>query len=219
MSSGERLYAGQTAATRDADRRARLLAAALQAFGTRGYFATAIEDLCAEAHIGTRSFYVFFATKEDLLLALYDELTDEVRAAVRGALERAPLEHAASARAGLMAFTGALLEDERKARVVIDGLIGVSPRCERRRREELRAFAAVIAQQRAKVGGPPMGEVELHVLMTALVGATIEVLVDWLRDRRGPLEPVVDQLVNLYVAPLTPRWAAAADATPQNRPS
>jgi hypothetical protein len=30
---------------------------------------------------------------------------------------------------------------------------------------------------------------------------------------------VVDQLVNLYVAPLTPRWAAAADATPQNRPS
>jgi AcrR family transcriptional regulator len=186
------------------------MAAALEAFGTRGYFDTSIEDLCAEAHVATRSFYHHVASKEDLLLALYDELLDGVRAAVVTALEEAPPESEASARAGLEAFTGVLLDDERKAQVVVAGLIGVSARCERRRREELRAFAAVIARQRVKVGGwGPLSDAELRVRSMALVGATIEVLIDWLQDRHAPLAMVIDELVSLYVAPLELRRPGA----------
>ncbi len=202
--ASRRPYRGQSPSARLADRRRRLLDAGLDSFGTVGYFGTSIEALCAAAQVSNRSFYEHFSSKEELLLAVYDELLGDVRAGVLEALSRRPLELTTGARAGLHAFVEAVVEDDRKAHVVIAGLIGVSERCEQRRRQELRAFARVIADG-IRTFDPEIAAVrELPVLSMALVGATIEALIDWLSSARDvPIERVLDELVHVFEGAIT----------------
>jgi AcrR family transcriptional regulator len=67
----QRRYAGLTPDERREDRRQRLLAAALQLFGTTGYANTSIERLCQESGVSTRYFYEEFTGREALLEQLY----------------------------------------------------------------------------------------------------------------------------------------------------
>ncbi|MEV6978263.1 TetR/AcrR family transcriptional regulator [Kitasatospora sp. NPDC093806] len=57
--------------------RARILTAASGLFLSEGYGRTSIEDVCAAAGYTRGAFYSNFASKEDLLLALFDERAAE----------------------------------------------------------------------------------------------------------------------------------------------
>ncbi|MFE1805893.1 MULTISPECIES: TetR/AcrR family transcriptional regulator [unclassified Streptomyces] len=57
--------------------RARILSAAGGLFLSAGYARTSIEDICTAAGYTRGAFYSNFATKEDLLLALFDEQAAE----------------------------------------------------------------------------------------------------------------------------------------------
>jgi AcrR family transcriptional regulator len=70
--TGERRYGGKTATERRDERRERLLDAGLELFGTDGFAAVTIEALCAEAGLNPRYFYEQFATREELLGAVYE---------------------------------------------------------------------------------------------------------------------------------------------------
>lgn len=174
--------------------------AGLECFGTVGYFSTSIEGLCSSAHVSNRSFYEHFETKEDLLIAVYDELLEDISARVVSALSVPPASVAAYARAGLQAFTDGVLEDDRGAQIVIRGLVGVSPRCERHRREVLRAFAKIIGEGFRRADSFEAERHNLDVLSIALVGATIEALIDWLNAPEATIGEVLDELVQLYAA-------------------
>jgi AcrR family transcriptional regulator len=63
-----------TRAERKAQTRTDLLRAANRLFLRNGYVATAVEDIATEAGVTTGAVYSNFATKEDLFLALIDEL-------------------------------------------------------------------------------------------------------------------------------------------------
>src|SRR6266849_4879099 len=84
-----RRYRQQTPDERRTGRRARLLDAALEAFGTRGYQATSIEQLCADASISTRNFYEEFPGREALLIELHDVLNPRAFDAVIRAMASA----------------------------------------------------------------------------------------------------------------------------------
>lgn len=198
-----REYRGQTAVARDADRRRRLVEAGLESFGSVGFFGTSIEGLCAAAHVSNRSFYEHFRSKEELLLAIYDQLLEDLENRVVTALSRRQPDFAAFARAGLEAFAEVLREDDRKAQIVIVGLIGVSERCEQRRRAALRAFAQVVSQGIRTFDGDIERRRDLPVLSMALVGATIESFIDWLSGPGVAVEQVIDELVHLYTAAVT----------------
>ncbi|HEU4463097.1 MAG TPA: helix-turn-helix domain-containing protein [Solirubrobacterales bacterium] len=62
--------------------RARVLDAAVAMFAEKGYPATTVDDLVVAAKIGVGSFYAFFSGKEQCLLAAYDRIAEEARAAV-----------------------------------------------------------------------------------------------------------------------------------------
>ncbi|WP_239004040.1 TetR/AcrR family transcriptional regulator [Nocardia panacis] len=73
---------------KDRTRRA-LLAAAVELFETRGYEQTTVADIAAAAEVGTRTFFNYFASKEELL---FPEPDDRVRAAVAAIAVRRPDE-------------------------------------------------------------------------------------------------------------------------------
>ncbi len=66
-----------------------LTAAALELFESRGYDETTIAEIAAAAEIGTRTFFSYFPSKEDLL---FPEADARVRAAVNAIASRGPAD-------------------------------------------------------------------------------------------------------------------------------
>src|ERR1700745_3649730 len=81
----QRTYGGVSADERIAARRARLLGAGLELFGTRGFAATGVKDVCRQAGLTDRYFYESFNDGGELFLAVFDRITDEVLPVVAGA--------------------------------------------------------------------------------------------------------------------------------------
>jgi AcrR family transcriptional regulator len=198
----ERRYAGMAAAERRDARRRRLLDAGLDAFGTSGYASSSIEGLCTAAGVSTRHFYEHFDSREALLTAVYERVIEEVATSVHAASEGAPLEVVARSRAGLRAFIEPLLSDERKGRVVLIEVVGVSDALEHRRRDVVRGFAAVAkAMSHRLIAAGAMPERELDLGMVLLVGAVNELLVDVMyRERRPSIDELVEAATRLYAA-------------------
>ncbi|WP_280275033.1 TetR/AcrR family transcriptional regulator [Nocardia wallacei] len=73
---------------RERTRRA-LLEAAVDLFETRGYESTTVADIAATAEVGTRTFFNYFESKEELL---FPEPDERVRAAVHAIATRRPDE-------------------------------------------------------------------------------------------------------------------------------
>lgn len=176
-----RPYGGMSSEERRARRREQLLAAGLELFGTRGYRASSVREICLAASLNRRYFYESFSAREDLLQAIYNELVTELGTAMFEAVNAVEdLEE--KIRAGMTAFWAWMTVDHRRAQILTVEIIGVSEDLERRRREARHAFAELItAQTRAALGDRPVN-VNLTVMSRALVAATIDLVIDWMRD-------------------------------------
>ncbi len=72
------------------DTRARLLAAARQAFAEQGYAHTSMDDFTAAVGLTRGALYHHFGSKEKLLLAVIDQLEGEVGARLQAIADSAP---------------------------------------------------------------------------------------------------------------------------------
>ena len=68
-------------------RRRRLLDAMAHVVSRKGYAATTIADLAAEARVSRRTFYEHFATKAECLIALYEAASDQALEVLKGAID------------------------------------------------------------------------------------------------------------------------------------
>jgi len=57
----------------------RLLDSALLVFAERGYHATRVDDICDRAEVSHGTFYLYFASKDDLFASLVDEVVVQMR--------------------------------------------------------------------------------------------------------------------------------------------
>lgn len=209
MTETGRVYGGRSETERREARRSRLLAAGLDLFGVEGWSTTTIEKLCASAGVATRSFYEEFASREALLLAVFEDVlagvVDEVTPKV---LDQRSVE--AQVRAGLQGYVDHLTADPRRARVV-HREVRIAGTLENQRHAMTVRFAELIART-ARLGPSPRS----RVLGVALAGAVSEVLVDWVEhpEPRPETGPLVDVLVGLFLAA-----AAAYVPSPISSPS
>lgn len=139
------LWRGSDRRTRDDERRGRLLDAALELFGTRGYRATSVQQVCREAGVSSRSFYELHNGLESLFAELYDLLNVEVIAGIVGVRAASgPQDLPAVVRAVVTGALTPMLRDERTYRVLEVEAVGVSDEIERQRRRTYQAIAATI---------------------------------------------------------------------------
>jgi AcrR family transcriptional regulator len=197
-----RRYGGKTTEERRAQRREQLLDAGLELFGSDGFANVTIESLCAAAGLNPRYFYEQFATREEVLGAVYERHVLAVLTKVQAAIAQAPADPATRLERGLTAFVSATLADERAARINYFEMVGVSAALEAQRRGVLRAYAELIAAQASQLDDlGPLGRGDRRMTAVALVGATDGLIIDWLTsDQRPPRQAIVETLLQIFAA-------------------
>lgn len=88
---------------RGAARRAKILKAAEQVIGEKGFSAASIADITRAADTAMGTFYIYFSSKEEVFHELVLTMGQETRKRVAGAIAEAP-DRLAAERAGLEAF-------------------------------------------------------------------------------------------------------------------
>lgn len=200
-----RVYGGRTDAERRADRRERLLAAGLELFGTLGWAGTSIERICSLAGVATRSFYEEHAGREQLLLAVYDDVLAGAARAVLEAVEAAGASAQDRTRTGVAAYVEHLTQDPRRARVVHREVraAGAGREVLTHRAAAVTRFTGIVVDE-FRLQGVPRDEHERGLVALALTGAVNEVMADWVSrsSPRPPTAPLVRTLTRLYLAAL-----------------
>ena len=116
--TGPRRWRGQEPEDRRAARRAQLIEAGLQIMGTEGAAAATMRATCREAALTERYFYESFANRDELLVAVLDEVVLGARDTILDALEAAPSEPSALIRHVVKAFTTYVFKDPRRGRIM-----------------------------------------------------------------------------------------------------
>ncbi len=77
-----------SAADRAGDKRERILSAAERIFARHGFFAAKVSDVAKEAGVADGTIYLYFKSKDDLLISLFErrmlELTEALQEAIAG---------------------------------------------------------------------------------------------------------------------------------------
>lgn len=193
-------YAGRTSEQLAAERRQRLLEAALDLFAERGFSRTPIELLCSTARVTTRHFYEHFESREAVLVALYDRIMLDTRRVVAEALLRESQTPRERMEAALRAFVDGCTQDPRRTRILCVEVIGVSSEMFDRRRAAIHEFAGVLNSfTRALVANGELPDRDYFRTCIGMIGAIRELMTEWLiSDPRGPIEQVHAHLKSLF---------------------
>ncbi|GGN96915.1 TetR/AcrR family transcriptional regulator [Nocardia rhizosphaerihabitans] len=189
-------YTGTSVAERQIERRALFIEAGLTVFAEKSFANSSLTDVCAAAGLSRRQFYEQFAGREELLVAVYDTVQGKARDAVAAALAAAETDDLrALIDAAVRAYTTAITDDIRCAKVAFVEIVGVSPAIEEHRaqvRDRWGEVVAAIAAGREQARTPPGG---WRVSMAAFIGAVNGAVHQWsLDDPRPP----VDELVEVF---------------------
>jgi AcrR family transcriptional regulator len=87
-----------------------LLGAAEELFGERSYWRTTVADICARAGMATGSFYAHFDSKAAIFTAVVRQINEDLRKAIRAAIETAGPAQRDRERASFRAFFTLLSE-------------------------------------------------------------------------------------------------------------
>jgi AcrR family transcriptional regulator len=208
-----RRYGGQSVKERLAQRRERLVEAGFALFATQGYASTSIELICSKASVTARHFYEQFASREALLLEVYDGVFDRARKAVVTALHRTHAKPRDRVTAGIEAYVHAVLDDPRNARIACVEVVGATPKIERRRRRAIHEIAALIeSEAHALADRGSVVRRDFSLTAIAMAGACNELVTDAImRPTPPPTFAIVDALVGLFLAVIAD---AEAEVTP-----
>jgi AcrR family transcriptional regulator len=202
------MYGGVTAEQRQADRRRRLMDAALEMIGTEGWSKTTLRGVCERASVGPRFFYESFENLDELAAAVLDEIVHEALAKVLSTVADAP-DLPEKAHRALEVFIGEVTDDPRRARLLFSEAHG-SEVLMARRFALVRTIAQVLAEQARQFLRIPEGSEQLtQAAALVLTGGVAEMVLAWLD---GDLDLSREELVDLS-AELLLTTAANAPAT------
>lgn len=200
-----RAYRGVSSEQRRAERRARLIAAAIAVYGERGYRQATVKAVCDQAGLTERYFYESFANSEDLLVTSFNAVTHAVFDEIRAAARAAGRARVARSRAMLDAYFSALQRDPASARVYLVEIRGVSREVDKAFDAALRAIGAEVARQIGPKAAPD------ELLQAGIVGGVIHIALRWIGDGyQPPLPQVTDAALRLGMVLTRPVRATKA---------
>lgn len=187
------VYGGRTHEERRRERRGRLLEAVLSLWGADDATPVTMTRVCTEAGLSERYFYEQFTNLDAALLAVLEQVAQEIAQTSVAALEETEGDPRARARAGIAAFVGILTDDPRKGRVAMIQSVA-HPALRARRAELLRDFVTLTVDTAEGLHaesawrGP-----EGRLAATMFIGGVAQLVTDWLE---GAVEATPDEIVD-----------------------
>ncbi|HMK13382.1 MAG TPA: TetR family transcriptional regulator [Acidimicrobiales bacterium] len=181
--------------------RAEIERVAMQLFVERGFDAVTVDEIGAAAEVSHRTFYRYFASKEDVVLHDIREMLDDVRAAFAQRPASEPVIESIRAVTLQLAATYEHDGDDDRKRVE---LLLATPSLQHRRQEQhVLLEAALVPLIAERLSADPSRDMR-PALIAACAGAAIRVATDaWIAsDRTRPLAPTVDEAFSLLIAGL-----------------
>ena len=194
--SPTRSYGGVSAADRAAARRAALVDAAIRLFGTQGYVATGVKQLCREAGLTDRYFYESFRDRGELYAAAFEHVVTELLAVVGSAALAEVGAPDRQARAAVEGFIGHLTADPAKAKLLFLEVGAVGGEVAREVRASTRRFAELLAGAARPHLAPGTSDLRLTMAALSLIGAMGVVILEWLD---GALDATVEEITDYFV--------------------
>ncbi|WP_421120634.1 TetR/AcrR family transcriptional regulator [Aquihabitans daechungensis] len=198
-------WAGIPADERTRDRRALLVGAAYELFGTDGDAATSVRAVCRSADLNARYFYESFVDRDELLGALYDHVAAELADLLGTALLAASDDATSRTRAGIETVLRFITDDPRRAKVLFTEGRANPVLAERRRtsRQALVEGTAALGQVELARRDPDLSSAArtAEVAATLFGGAMEELAEAWTDGRLGTdLDQVIDDATDLSMA-------------------
>jgi len=186
-----RLYGGLGGEERRAQRRLRLIEAAIRVYGEAGYRNATVKAVCEAADLTERYFYESFANSEALLLAAYTHITDELHAEMEAVGSDFGDDAEGRIVAVLTLYFTRLRENPRSARVFLLKIAGISPAVDVMKMKAVKRMSEVLlpaSGDQFRVGK----KTSLSLLPTGMIGAVISIALRWVSHNYSqPTEDVV----------------------------
>ena len=120
----ERQFKGLSLTERKQARREKLIEAGIEAYGTHGFFAVTVKDICNEAKLTERYFYESFKKSDELFQTIFLKLIDQLQHNVMQAIMQASTDPRKMIESGLTALLTTLKDNPRMARIIyIDAML------------------------------------------------------------------------------------------------
>jgi len=191
---------------RSGDKRDRILKAAVKVFARNGFHATRVSEVAKAAGVADGTIYLYFKSKEELLVSLFEDRVDKLLAFMREELPKQP-DAPARLRAVIDMQLG-LLEGERDLAEVITVILRQSTRLMKEFAAPhfsayLDAIAKIVSEGQAT--GAFRQDVSPHVAARAIFGALDGITLTWAlgRAEQGALGRAAGQLADVLLRGLS----------------
>jgi TetR/AcrR family fatty acid metabolism transcriptional regulator len=190
------------------DKRQRIVDAAVKVFAKRGFHATRVSDIASAAGVADGTIYLYFKSRDALLVSLFESHVDRLLAFLEKELPRAASPSEKLKR--IVEVQLGLLEGERDLAEVVTVILRQSTKLMKQYAAPkfnayLDAIAGVVAEGQAT--GEIRRDVTPHLAARAIFGALDGIAMTWAlgKAERGGLAWASAQLGQILLGGLTPR--------------
>jgi TetR/AcrR family fatty acid metabolism transcriptional regulator len=211
--------APKNAGTRRAgDKRERILRAAVKVFARSGFHATRVSEVAKAAGVADGTIYLYFKSKEELLVSLFEDRVQKLLAFMRDELPKIPT--AAGRLRKVIEIQLGLLEGERELAEVITVILRQSTKLMKEYAaphflEYLDAIARIVTEGQQK--GELRTDVSPHLVARMTWGAIDGIAMTWAlgKAEQGALARASGQLSDVLLRGLAPRDEAGPAPPPR----
>ena len=189
------------------DKRARILDAAVRVFADRGFFNATVAEIARAAGVADGTIYLYFKSKDDLLISLFEDRMDSVNAQLRETLSRPGT--ALDRLRQVVALHFQLVEENPAMAEVICVELRQSSKfikeyANPKFAEYLRILVGCVADGQA--AGILRADIDPQLVARSLFGALDEIALSWLVKRdKFELQRAADQMGRLFIEGLRAR--------------
>ncbi len=192
---------GSVPVMRDPDKPQQIIEAAVRVFARKGYFNARVSDIAREAGIAAGTIYLYFTTKEDILVTLFRQKMDGFVAAARRAIRDEVGAEAKLRRLVRLHFS--ILEDHPELAEVVQVELRLGQKLFRGpASQEIGAYFALIAGvlEAGVAEGRFRGDLPVKVATKLLFGAMDQMATSWVLGKRGyRLTDTADAVADIFL--------------------
>ena len=167
---------------------------ALKLFAAKGFKNTSVLEIVESAHVSKTTFYQQFSSKEALVVALCQDLIDEIALEIKRAAMLEP-RVAYKAFAGIYRYLDICFTNPAVAHFILLESVGISEEVETVRREAMQGFADLIFVFAYQEFPNQVREEEIRIVSQAMVGAVNEVVIRKVSEANQDLD--IEELARL----------------------